>query len=53
MAVIAGTLTGKVLIQIGESEPVEVGTIEIPLHLGPSGFERRTPDSVIAWTHGG
>jgi hypothetical protein len=33
MAAIAATLTGKVLIQIGEGEPVEVGTVEIPIHV--------------------
>lgn len=35
MAAIAATITGKVLIQIEGSEPVEVGTIEIPVHAGP------------------
>lgn len=24
--------TGRVLVQLGEDEPVEVGTIEIPIH---------------------
>lgn len=35
MAIIAANITGKVLIQIGQSDPVEVGTIEIPVHAGP------------------
>lgn len=26
-----GTLTGRVLVQIGDGEPIEIGTIEIPI----------------------
>ncbi|MGO2665686.1 hypothetical protein [Mycetocola reblochoni] len=26
--------TGRVLVQLGEDEPVEVGTIEIPIDVG-------------------
>ncbi|MBO9704168.1 MAG: hypothetical protein J7474_01440 [Arthrobacter sp.] len=29
------TITGKVLIQVGDREPVEVGTIDIPLQIVP------------------
>lgn len=34
MAALAATLTGRVLIQIGDGEPVEVGTVEIQIHVG-------------------
>lgn len=34
MAAVIATITGKVLIQIAGSEPVEVGTVEIPIHVG-------------------
>lgn len=34
MAAIIATLKGKVLIQIAGGEPVEVGTVEIPIHTG-------------------
>lgn len=33
MSAIVGTLTGKVLIQIADGEPVEVGTVDIPIHV--------------------
>jgi len=33
MAAIAATLTGRILIQIGDSDPVEVGTVDIPIHV--------------------
>ncbi|WP_165875390.1 hypothetical protein [Microbacterium sp. PI-1] len=33
MAAIISTIKGKVLIQVGDSEPVEVGTVEIPIHV--------------------
>ena len=26
-------LTGRVLIQVGDNEPVEIGTVEIPIEL--------------------
>lgn len=32
MAAILATLTSRVLLQIGDNEPVEVGTIDIPIH---------------------
>ena len=28
-----GNITGKVLIQIGDNDPVEVGTVEIPVNV--------------------
>lgn len=34
MAITVNTLTGKVLVQIGDNEPIEVGTIEIPIQIG-------------------
>lgn len=33
MAAIVSTIKGKVLIQVEGSEPVEVGTVEIPIHV--------------------
>lgn len=33
MAAIVATIKGKVLIQIEGSEPVEVGEVEIPIHV--------------------
>lgn len=33
MAAILGTIKGKVLVQIADGEPIEVGTIEIPIEL--------------------
>jgi len=33
MAAIAATLTGRVLVQFGDADPVEVGTIEVPIHV--------------------
>jgi hypothetical protein len=33
MAAIIATIKGKVLIQIEGSEPVEVGEVEIPIHV--------------------
>ncbi len=32
MATLA-TIKGRVLVQIGENEPIEVGTIEIPINI--------------------
>lgn len=26
------SLTGRVLLQVGDNDPIEVGTIEIPIH---------------------
>lgn len=34
MATNVATITGKVLIQIADGEPVEVGTVEIPIYAG-------------------
>lgn len=34
MAATVATLHGKVLIQIGDGEPVEVGTVDIPIRVG-------------------
>lgn len=34
MAAVIATLKGKVLLQFGDAEPVEVGTVEIPIHAG-------------------
>ncbi|OIU88648.1 hypothetical protein [Microbacterium sp. AR7-10] len=34
MAANVATITGKVLIQIADGEPVEVGTVEIPIYVG-------------------
>lgn len=31
MAIIMAKITGRVLVQIGDGEPVEIGTIEIPI----------------------
>lgn len=36
MAATLGTIHGKVLIQIGDGEPVEVGKISIPITAGPA-----------------
>lgn len=34
MAAVIATLKGKVLLQFGDAEPVEVGRVEIPIHAG-------------------
>lgn len=34
IATITATITGKVLIQLPDGEPVEVGTVEIPIYAG-------------------
>lgn len=46
MAVLATTLTGTVLIKIGDDEPVEVGTVEIPIHVDtrPTVAHRGAPE---------
>lgn len=36
MAAIAAHLTGRVLVQFGDGEPVEIGTIEVPIHVSTS-----------------
>lgn len=36
MAAIAATITGVVLIKVGDAEPVEVGVVEIPIHVSTS-----------------
>lgn len=36
MAAIAATITGVVLIKVGDAEPVEVGTVKIPIHASTS-----------------
>lgn len=33
MAIPHGTMTGRVLVAVGDSEPIEIGTIEIDLPL--------------------
>lgn len=34
MSTTVATITGKVLIQIADGEPIEVGTLEIPIYAG-------------------
>lgn len=34
MAALIASIKGRVLIQVADMEPVEVGTIEIPIHVG-------------------
>ncbi len=36
MAAILATIKGKVLIQLEDREPVEVGTVDIPIHASSS-----------------
>lgn len=43
MAAIIGNIRGKVLLQIGDSEPIEVGTLLIPLE---AAFEERAHRTV-------
>lgn len=39
MAVIAGTITTRVLLPVGDTEPVEVATIDVDLHPGDTDSE--------------
>lgn len=36
MAALVASLKGKVLVKIGDNEPVEIGTIDIPINLSTS-----------------
>ncbi|MFF2631971.1 hypothetical protein ACFVR6_03720 [Microbacterium sp. NPDC058021] len=47
MAAILTTLTGKVLIQVEGMDPVEVGTIEIPIHADVSTLRTSGADTAI------
>lgn len=50
MAAVIATIKGKVLIQIPGSEPVEVGEVEIPIHVSTSTIPK-TRGREIATAH--